>query len=82
MKYNEKNDLAKKYNAKGFSEIAQDRLCVIILHQNKILPKIINNDIRGAIDKAKGIWVSLPGGTTGQPTANMKDTLDYYQGHC
>ncbi|SPE78402.1 putative peptidase [Flavobacterium columnare] len=76
--YNEKDDRAKKYNAKGFIQISQDRLCVIILKRNGVIEKLLKNDIRGAIAKAANIWVSLPGGTTGQPTAKMKETLDYY----
>ncbi|EKB58889.1 hypothetical protein HMPREF9700_01736, partial [Bergeyella zoohelcum CCUG 30536] len=76
--YNEDTDLAKKYNAKGFSEISQDRLCLIILTKNNIIPSILNGNVEEAINKAKGVWVSLPGATAGQPTAKMKDTLDYY----
>ncbi|NHN28143.1 glycoside hydrolase family 104 protein [Flavobacterium jejuense] len=33
--YNERNDKAKKYDAKGFSQVSQDRLCVIILKSIK-----------------------------------------------
>lgn len=77
--YDEDSDLAKKYNAKGFSEISQDRLCLIILTKKNIIPSILNDNIEEAIDKAKGIWVSLPGATAGQPTAKMKETLQYYQ---
>lgn len=76
--YTEATDLAKKYNAKGFSEVAQDRLCLIILKQKNIITSILQNNIEEAIDKAKGTWVSLPGATAGQPTAKMQETLDYY----
>ncbi|HEX8576671.1 MAG TPA: peptidoglycan DD-metalloendopeptidase family protein, partial [Flavobacterium sp.] len=76
--YIKNKDLAKKYNAKGFSQVAQDRLCITMLKRGKIIPSILKNDIKGAIDKAKDTWVSLPGATAGQPTAKMQDTLDYY----
>ncbi len=77
--YNEDTDLAKKYDAKGFNEISQDRLCLIILTKKNIIPSILKGNIEEAINKAKGIWVSLPGATAGQPTAKMQETLDYYQ---
>jgi murein DD-endopeptidase MepM/ murein hydrolase activator NlpD len=76
--YIEKKDKAKKYNAKGFLQESQDRLCVIILKDIGTITKLLNKDIRGAIASAAGTWVSLPGGTTGQPTAKMQETLDYY----
>ena len=76
--YTESADKAKKYNAKGFNQATQDKLCVIILKDLGVITKLLSNDIRGAISSAAGTWVSLPGGTTGQPTAKMQDTLDYY----
>lgn len=76
--YTEKKDYAKKYDAKGFSQLSQDRLCVTILNNNGIIKKILKNDISGAIAKSNGVWVSLPGSDAGQPTAKMKETIDYY----
>lgn len=76
--YTEASDKAKKYDAKGFSQIAQDRLCVIILKDIGAITKLLNNDISGAVSKSSGTWVSLPGATAGQPTAKMQETLDYY----
>ena len=76
--YTEASDKAKKYDAKGFSEVAQDRLCVIILKDIGAITKLLNNDIKGAISTSSGTWVSLPGATAGQPTAKMQETLDYY----
>lgn len=76
--YTESTDKAKKYDAKGFSQLSQDRLCVVILNDKGIIDKILKNDISGAISKANGTWVSLPGSDAGQPTAKMKETLDYY----
>lgn len=77
--YTEASDKAKKYDAKGFEEIAQDRLCVIILKDIGTITKLLNDDIRGAISTSSGTWVSLPGATAGQPTAKMQETLDYYE---
>ncbi|MDR2236624.1 MAG: peptidoglycan DD-metalloendopeptidase family protein, partial [Chryseobacterium sp.] len=79
LQYTESLDKAKKYNAKGFYEISQDRLCIIILKDIGAIDSLLNNDIEKAIDKSKGTWVSLPGATFGQPTAKMQETLDYYQ---
>ncbi|OXA74207.1 hypothetical protein B0A56_12805 [Flavobacterium columnare NBRC 100251 = ATCC 23463] len=76
--YIKKNDKAKKYDAKGFSQLSQDRLCVIILKDIGTLTKLLKNDIKGAISNSSGTWVSLPGATAGQPTAKMQETLDYY----
>lgn len=76
--YTESTDKAKKYDAKGFSQISQDRLCVIILKDIGTITKLLNNDIEGAISNSSGTWVSLPGATAGQPTAKMQETLDYY----
>ncbi|WP_310557023.1 peptidoglycan DD-metalloendopeptidase family protein [Flavobacterium sp.] len=76
--YTEKNDKAKKYDAKGFLQKSQDKLCVAILVAEKIPELLLKNDIKGAISKASETWVSLPGATAGQPTAKMQDTLDYY----
>ncbi|REC52451.1 hypothetical protein DRF62_15740 [Chryseobacterium piscium] len=77
--YTEASDKAKKYDAKGFEEIAQDRLCVIILKDIGAITKLLNDDIKGAISTSSGTWVSLPGATAGQPTAKMQETLDYYE---
>lgn len=77
--YTEARDKAKKYDAKGFEEIAQDRLCVIILKDIGAITKLLNDDIKGAISTSSGTWVSLPGATAGQPTAKMQETLDYYE---
>lgn len=77
--YTEASDKAKKYDAKGFDEIAQDRLCVIILKDIGAITKLLNDDIKGAISTSSGTWVSLPGATAGQPTAKMQETLDYYE---
>ena len=76
--YSEKNDKAKKYDAKGFLQDSQDKLCIAILVAEKIPELLLKNDIKGAISKASETWVSLPGATAGQPTAKMQDTLDYY----
>ncbi|KAF2517737.1 lysozyme family protein [Flavobacterium foetidum] len=77
--YIEKYDLAKKYNAKGFSQESQDKLCVAILKDDlNVINDLQKNDIRKAISKSCGTWVSLPGATAGQPTAKMQETLDYY----
>jgi murein DD-endopeptidase MepM/ murein hydrolase activator NlpD len=77
--YSESTDKAKKYDAKGFSQVSQDRLCIIILKDDiKVINTILKKDIKGAISKSSGTWVSLPGATAGQPTAKMQDTLDYY----
>jgi muramidase (phage lysozyme) len=77
-KYHAEHDKAKKYDALGFSEISQDRLCIIILDKLDVIKDIISGNIEMALDKSKGVWVSLPGATAGQPTVKMKDTLDYY----
>ncbi|MCU7618769.1 peptidoglycan DD-metalloendopeptidase family protein [Chryseobacterium sp. PBS4-4] len=76
--YTENTDKAKKYNAKGFSQVSQDKLCVIILEALGTIEALLKNDIKGAISKSSGTWVSLPGATAGQPTAKMQETLDYY----
>lgn len=44
--YTEASDKAKKYDAKGFEEIAQDRLCVIILKDIGAITKLLNDDIK------------------------------------
>lgn len=77
--YTEASDKAKKYDAKGFREVAQDRLCLIILKDIGAITKLLNDDIKGAISTSSGTWVSLPGATAGQPTAKMQETLDYYE---
>ncbi|MFC4477670.1 peptidoglycan DD-metalloendopeptidase family protein [Flavobacterium chungangensis] len=78
--YIEKYDKAKKYDAKGFSKEAQDKLCVAILKDDaKVINALQKKDIKEAISKSSGIWVSLPGATAGQPTAKMQETLDYYE---
>jgi muramidase (phage lysozyme) len=77
--YIESQDKAKKYDAKGFSEASQDKLCVIILKDDiKVINALLKKDIKSAISKSSGTWVSLPGATAGQPTAKMQETLDYY----
>jgi len=77
--YIEKYDKAKKYNAKGFSQESQDKLCVAILKDDlNVINDLQKNDIKEAISKSSGTWVSLPGATAGQPTAKMQETLDYY----
>ena len=59
----------KKYDSKGFSQLSQDRLCIIILKSIGTITKLLNDDIKGAILNSSGTWVSLPGATAGQPTA-------------
>ncbi len=76
--YNKELDLARTYNAKGFSQVSQDRLCVIILDAIGAIESLLNDNVEQALDKSKGTWVSLPGATAGQPTAKMQETLDYY----
>lgn len=77
--YIEKYDKAKKYNAKGFSQESQDKLCVAILKDDlNVINDLQKNDIKLAISKSSGTWVSLPGATAGQPTTKMQETLDYY----
>lgn len=77
--YIEKYDKAKKYNAKGFSQESQDKLCVAILKDDlNVINDLQKNNIKEAISKSSGTWVSLPGATAGQPTAKMQETLDYY----
>jgi muramidase (phage lysozyme) len=78
QEYTEKYDKAKKYDAKGFSQVSQDKLCIIILKDIGAVTKLLNKDIKGAISTSSGTWVSLPGATAGQPTAKMQETLDYY----
>ncbi len=78
LRYSRATDVALKYNAKGFSEIAQDRLAVAILKALRVTDSLLENNIQEAITKSKGTWVSLPGATAGQPTATLKRTLDYY----
>ena len=77
-KYLESSDKAKKYNAKGFSQESQDKLCVAILKALGVTDMLLKNNVKGAISKSSGTWVSLPGATAGQPTAKMQETLDYY----
>lgn len=55
--------LVRQYGFPDFSPHVQDLGAVALLNQCGALRRLLNNDFAGAVNAAKGIWPSLPGGT-------------------
>jgi muramidase (phage lysozyme)/plastocyanin len=73
-----------KNNIHDFNAVSQDKYCFYLLKEKKKAIELIKSgDIKGAINKAKGEWASLPGAGYGQREEKLTTVLkkydDYYQ---
>jgi muramidase (phage lysozyme) len=82
--YEAYHDYIKKYKIPDYSQISQDKLCIIIMKhkRNGILDLIIKDKIEEATEIYGSYeWASLPPGRYGQPVhlKTLKDARDKYQ---
>lgn len=61
-----------------FSPASQDAAALELIRQKGALDDIINGNINTAIFKLRGVWASIPGATTGQPTASLGAWTNVY----
>lgn len=82
--YEPYHDYIKKYKIPDYSQISQDKLCIIIMKhkRNGILDLIVKDKIEEATEIYGSYeWASLPPGRYGQPVhlKTLKDARDKYQ---
>jgi len=70
----------KEHKIFDFSPESQDKYCVyLIKEKKKALELIKNNDIKGAINKCRTEWASLPGAGYGQREEKIDNIVEKYK---
>jgi muramidase (phage lysozyme) len=68
--------LRRQYGFADFSPVNQDLGAIALISQKGALSNVLSGDLAGAVQKIKGVWPSLPGGS--QQTRNWTQVSSFY----
>jgi muramidase (phage lysozyme) len=71
--------IADKHNVRGFGPAAQDFCAAALIEESGTMPMVLAGNLRGACERLKKIWVSLPGGSENAASNTYERALKVYK---
>lgn len=70
--------LKARLNLSDFSPQSQDTAAIELIRERGALQDIVDGNLQNAVYLCRGIWASLPGGSSGQPEKVFADLAEVY----